>query len=76
MTTMRISVRLDAAAFVALRRLETSGLSRSAAVRQALIASAAQLRGADSPRAEAAALKADHADGSEMLELADLMDQL
>ncbi|HUF83991.1 MAG TPA: hypothetical protein VMQ81_05290 [Acidimicrobiia bacterium] len=52
MTTLRVSVRLDAAAFVALRRLEASGLSRSAAVRQALIASAAQLKRTDSPRAD------------------------
>jgi hypothetical protein len=42
---MRVSVRLDMPAFLALRRLEASGLSRSAAVRQALIASAAQLKG-------------------------------
>ncbi|MGQ0804753.1 MAG: hypothetical protein ACT4PI_12940 [Actinomycetota bacterium] len=60
MTTMRISVRLDVAAFLALRRLEASGLSRSAAVRQALIASAAQLRTTDSPEAS----------GGDVLELA------
>jgi hypothetical protein len=41
---MRVTVRLDMAAFLALRRLEASGMSRSGAVRQALIASAAQLR--------------------------------
>ncbi len=71
-----ISVRLDDTALRALRQLEASGMSRSAAIRKALIDGAAHLRRAESLRAEVAALEADTADQREMLEVAGLMEQL
>jgi predicted transcriptional regulator len=71
-----ISVRLDDAAVRALQQLEASGSSRSAAIRKALVDSAARLRRAESLRAEVAALEADEADRREMLEVAGLMEQL
>jgi Arc/MetJ-type ribon-helix-helix transcriptional regulator len=71
-----ISVRLDDTALRALRQLEAAGFSRSAAIRKALVDSAAHLRRAESLRAEAAALEADEADRREMLEVAGLMEQL
>jgi len=71
-----ISVRLDEEALRALRRLEAAGVSRSEAVRRALIEAATRAqRGADL-RAEAAALEADEADRQEMLEVASLMESL
>ncbi len=71
-----ISVRLDDTALRALQQLQAAGLSRSAAIRKALVDSAARLRRADSLRAEVAALEADDADRQEMLEVAGLMEQL
>jgi Arc/MetJ-type ribon-helix-helix transcriptional regulator len=71
-----ISVRLDEEALRALRRLEAAGVSRSEAVRRALIEAATRAqRGADL-RAEAAALEADKADRQEMIEVASLMESL
>lgn len=71
-----ISVRLDDEALRALRQLEASGLSRSEAIRKALVKSAEHLRRADSLRAEVAGLEADEADRRELLEVAALMEQM
>jgi Arc/MetJ-type ribon-helix-helix transcriptional regulator len=71
-----ISVRLDDKALRALQQLEAAGLSRSEAIRRALVDSAARLRRADALRAEVAALEADEADRKEMLEVATLMESL
>ena len=71
-----ISVRLDEDAVRALTRLEATGLTRSEAIRVALVAAAARLDDRRSLRAEVAALEADEADRAEMLVVADLMEQL
>lgn len=71
-----ISVRLDDDAERALERLEATGLSRSEAVRTALVAAADRLRRRDALAAEAAALEADEADREEMLAVASLMESL
>lgn len=71
-----ISVRLDDEAMRALALLETTGLSRSAAIRAALVAAAGRLRDRQSLAAEVAALEADEADRAEMREVAAFMDDL
>jgi Arc/MetJ-type ribon-helix-helix transcriptional regulator len=71
-----ISVRLDDASLQALRRLEATGLSRSEAIRQALVGSAARLRDERALRAEARALDRDQDDRREMLEVAERMEGL
>lgn len=71
-----ISVRLDDEALRALAQLETTGLSRSAAIRQALVAAAGRLRDRQALAAEVAALEADDADRAEMRAVAELMEQL
>lgn len=71
-----ISVRLDEKAEQALRALESSGLSRSEAIRSALIHSARRLRRSAELTAEVAALEADEADRDEMLAVAGLMESL
>jgi antitoxin component of RelBE/YafQ-DinJ toxin-antitoxin module len=71
-----ISVRLDEEAERALRALEAVGMSRSEAIRSALIASARRLRRRSELSAEAAALEADEADRAEMLAVAGLMESL
>ena len=71
-----ISVRLDDEALRALAQLETAGLSRSAAIRFALVAAAARLRDRHTLAAEVAALEADEADRAEMRGVAELMEQL
>jgi hypothetical protein len=71
-----ISVRLDDDALRALAQLETTGLSRSAAIRFALVAAAARLLDRDALAAEVAALEADQADRAEMRAVAELMEQL
>ncbi len=71
-----ISVRLDEDALRALARLEASGLSRSEAIRRALIDSAHALTRREALRAEVAALEADEDDRREMLEVAALMETL
>lgn len=71
-----ISVRLDDEALRALRLLEASGLSRSEAVRSAVVASAARLRSRESLAAEVAMLDGDDADREEMAEVAALMEAL
>lgn len=74
--TKAISVRLDDEALRALRRLEAAGLSRSEAIRNALVESAARLRTKEALRAEAEALEADEQDRREMLEVAAMMERL
>ena len=68
-----ISVRLDDEATRALRLLEASGLTRSEAIRSALIASAERVRGRSALATEAAALEADEGDRDEMVAVAALM---
>jgi Arc/MetJ-type ribon-helix-helix transcriptional regulator len=74
--TKAISVRLDDEAERALRSLEAAGLSRSEAVRSALIASARRLRQSSELAAEVADLEGDDADREEMLAVASLMESL
>jgi len=71
-----ISVRLDDEALRALGRLEATGLSRSQAIRTALIQAADRLRARRLLAEEAAALEADEDDRAEMMRVADLMEQL
>lgn len=69
-------MRLDEEALKALTRLEATGLSRSKAIRQAVVDAAERLRRRESLAAEARALEADEADRQEMLEVAGLMESL
>jgi hypothetical protein len=69
-------VRLDDEALRALSLLESTGLSRSAAIRAALVAAAARLRDRQSLAAEVAALEADEEDRAEMAAVSELMEQL
>jgi Arc/MetJ-type ribon-helix-helix transcriptional regulator len=71
-----ISVRLDAEALRALAQLEASGLSRSEAIRRAIIDSASRMQRRAALAAEAAALEADEDDRREMLEVAALMESM
>ena len=71
-----ISVRLDDEAQRALSQLEASGLSRSEAIRSALIRSAQQARRRETLRQEMACLEADEEDRIEMLDVAEFMELL
>jgi hypothetical protein len=71
-----ISVRLDAEAMQALTQLEATGISRSEAVRRAILDSASRLRRRAALAAEVAALEADDADRREMLEVAAFMESM
>lgn len=71
-----ISVRLDDEALRALRRLEASGLTRSEAIRRALIDCADRLQHRAALREEVQTLEADENDRDEMLEVAALMESL
>ena len=71
-----ISVRLDDEALRALGRLEATGVSRSEAIRSALIQAADRLQSRQVLAEEVAALEADEADRAEMLAVADLMERL
>jgi predicted transcriptional regulator len=71
-----ISVRLDDETLKALARLEATGLSRSKAIRQAVVDAADRLRRRESLAGEARALEADEKDRREMLEVAALMESL
>ena len=72
--TPAISVRLDAETLRALAQLEATGLSRSEAIRQAIIDSAARLQRRAALADEVAALEADEEDQREMLEVAAVME--
>lgn len=69
-------MRLDEEALRALAKLEATGLSRSKAIRQAVVDAAERLRRRESVAAEARALEADERDREEMLEVAALMESL
>ena len=71
-----ISVRLDPEALHALAQLEATGLSRSEAIRRAILDSAGRLRKRSELAAEVAALEADYEDRREMLEVAALMESM
>lgn len=71
-----ISVRLDEDALRALTQLEGAGLSRSEAIRRAIIDSASRLQRGKTLAAEVAALEADETDRREMLEVAALMESM
>jgi len=71
-----ISVRLDDEALRALGQLQASGLSRSEAIRQALVDSAARLSKRKVLAEEVAVLEADEDDRREMREVAALMESL
>lgn len=74
--TRAISVRLDDEALRALGRLEATGLSRSEAIRAALVQTDDRLQNRQVLADEAAALEADDADRAEMLAVAETMEQL
>jgi hypothetical protein len=63
----KVSVHLDDAALRALRELESLGMTRSVAVRTALIATAKRVRSSKGLRAEASAIESDDDDRREML---------
>jgi Arc/MetJ-type ribon-helix-helix transcriptional regulator len=71
-----ISVRLDPEALRALAQLESTGLSRSEAIRRAILDSAGRLRRRAAVAAEVAALEADEDDRREMLEVAEFMESM
>jgi Arc/MetJ-type ribon-helix-helix transcriptional regulator len=71
-----ISVRLDEEALRALGQLEATGMSRSDAIRAALVEAASRLHDKQALAAEVAALEADDDDRAEMLAVADLMESL
>ncbi len=71
-----ISVRLDDDALRALSELEATGLSRSEAIRAALVEAASRLHDKQALAAEVAALEADEEDRAEMLAVAELMESL
>ncbi|MGQ0668158.1 MAG: ribbon-helix-helix protein, CopG family [Actinomycetota bacterium] len=71
-----ISVRLDDEALRALSHLEATGLSRSQAIRKAVVDAAERLRRRESLAAEVKTLEADEVDRREMLEVAALMESL
>lgn len=74
--TVAISLRLDDEALRALNQLEAAGLSRSEAIRRAIIDSAARLQRRKALAQEVAALEADEVDRQEMLEVATMMESL
>jgi predicted transcriptional regulator len=74
--TSAISVRLDPETLRALARIEATGLSRSEAIRRAILDSAAQLQRKVALAAEVATLEADEDDRREMLEVAALMENM
>ena len=74
--TRAVSVRLDELALKALSQLEATGLTRSEAIRIALVEAASRLGDKRALAAEVAALEADAADRAEMALVADLMESL
>ena len=71
-----ISVRLDEMALRALRTMEATGMTRSEAIRTALVDTATRLNDRQALAAEVAALEDDAEDRVEMLVVADLMEGL
>ena len=74
--TQAVSVRLDDEAMRALAQLEATGMSRSEAIRAALVEAASRLNDKAGLAAEVAALEADEEDRAEMLAVAELMESL
>ncbi|HSL26955.1 MAG TPA: ribbon-helix-helix protein, CopG family [Acidimicrobiia bacterium] len=74
--TQAISVRLDEAAIRALHQLEATGMTRSEAIRSALIEAASRFRDKQALAAEVAALEDDEQDRAAMLAVAALMESL
>jgi len=74
--THAISVRLDDEAEQALRSLQAGGMTRSEAIRSALIEAADRRRTRSELAAESARLEADELDRAEMLSVAELMESL
>ena len=75
MADKAISVRLDADAERALQRLTARGLSRSEAIRQALIQSARETR-REQVRADAERIGNDPADRAVIAEIREFFDEL
>ena len=71
-----ISVRLDDEALRALGQLQATGMTRSEAIRMALVNTASRLRDKRALAAEVAALETDEDDRAEMLAVAGLMESL
>jgi len=71
-----ISVRLDPEAMRALAQLEATGVSRSEAIRSAILDSASRLQRGAALAAEVSALEADEDDRREMLEVAAFMERV
>ena len=71
-----ISVRLDDEALQALGQLEATGLTRSEAIRSALVETASRRQDKQALAAEVAELEADEDDRAEMLAVADIMESL
>lgn len=71
-----ISVRLDDEALRALSELEATGMTRSQAIRAALVEAASRLHDKQALAAEVAALEADNDDRAEMQAIAELMESL
>lgn len=71
-----ISVRLDDDTLRALARLEATGLSRSEAIRHAILDAASRLDARAALAAEVAALEADEDDRREMAAVLELMEAL
>ncbi len=69
-------MRLDDQASRALHQLEGTGLTRSEAIRLALVETAARHRGEQALATEAAKLEADEDDRAEMLATARIMESL
>src|SRR5260370_33213774 len=70
-----ISVRLDPEALQAVARLEATGLSRSEAIRRAILDSAARLQRRAALAAEVAALEADEDDPRGVIQASYLQEQ-
>lgn len=70
------TVRLDDEALRALSQLEATGMTRSEAVRAALVEAASRLHDKRALAAEIAALEADDDDRAELLAVADLTESL
>jgi Arc/MetJ-type ribon-helix-helix transcriptional regulator len=71
-----ISVRLDDEALRALGQLVAAGMTRSEAIRAALIETAVRSQDKQALAAEVAALEADNDDRAEMLAVANIMESL
>lgn len=71
-----VSVRLDDESYRALRAIEATGVTRSEAIRRALVEASERVSRRRTLAAEVASLEADEDDRAEMLEVAALMEDL